>query len=286
MDTIQTIRGSMIQHGPHNDRIYLMRLAPGNDRSLIHELERLARQNRYGKIFAKIPADAWPTFEESDFQIEAVIPGLFNGKIDGFFIAKYCHAARQRDLDPANSDRTRQWAQAGSKNLKSYDNREFPEITSCALSDAPEMSAFYKEVFRTYPFPIDDPTYLQQMINQGVPYYAIRNAGRIAALAATEIDWDHENAEMTDFATLPNWRGHGYAGLLLDHMEHQATKSGLKTVYTIARAASRGMNHVFQNRGYTYSGLLKNNSQICGAIQSMTIWYKHLSALTEDHGRE
>jgi putative beta-lysine N-acetyltransferase len=144
------------------------------------------------------------------------------------------------------------------------------------------MSSLYKAVFQTYPFPIDDPAYLQHMMNQGMPYYAIRNDGHIAALAATEIDRAHQNAEMTDFATLPKWRGLGYAGVLLDHMEQRVNEVGIKTVYTIARVSSKGMNAVFQNRGYTYSGLLKNNSQICGAIQSMTIWHKHLSALQND----
>ncbi len=276
MDVIQTIKGSIIQHGPYNDRIYVMRLGPGNSRSLLNKLESLVREKRYGKIFAKIPADAWPAFETSEFQIEATIPGLYNGMLDGLFVAKYFNAVRQQELDPHISDRILQWVQAAAVNRKDHDNRKLPEITNCDPTDTPEMSTIYKEVFQTYPFPIDDPAYLQHMMNDGVPYYAIRKFGRIAALAATEIDWDHKNAEMTDFATLPKWRSHGYAGVLLDHMEHQATRIGIKTVYTIARADSKGMNAVFQNRGYTYSGLLKNNSQICGLIQSMTIWHKHL----------
>ncbi len=282
MDSIQTIQGSLIQHGPHNDRIYLMRLALGNPRRLLNELERLARQNHYGKIFAKIPADAWPVFEDSEFQIEAIIPGLFNGTLEGLFVAKYLAAARQQELDPDISDQARQWAQAVVAYREDHDNRKPPAITACSPTDAPEMSTLYKRVFQTYPFPIDDPVYLQDMMNEGVPYYAIRKSGRIVALAAAEIDRDHQNAEMTDFATLPEWRGHGYAGVLLDHMEQRAAENRIKTVYTIARAASKGMNAVFHNRGYTYSGLLKNNSQICGKIQSMTIWHKHLPALQND----
>jgi hypothetical protein len=67
-----------------------------------------------------------------------------------------------------------------------------------------------------------------------------------------------------------------FAGTLLSHMDKKACELGIKTAYTIARAASPGMNAVFQNSGYNYAGLLKNNSQICGSIQSMTVWYKHL----------
>ncbi len=276
MDSVQTIKRSLIQHGSHNDRIYVMRFDPVNSRDLLYELETLARKNRYGKIFAKIPADEWRAFEESDFQIEAVIPGLYKGIIDGLFVAKFFHATRRQELNPDILDRVRHWTQTASANFKKHDSRKLPEISTCRPSDAPEMSALYKQVFQTYPFPIGDPAYLQHMMNAGVPYYAIRESGRIAALAAAEIDGDHQNAEMTDFATLPKWRGQGFAGVLLNHMERSAGERGIKTVYTIARAASTGMNAVFQNRGYRYSGLLINNSQICGAIQSMTIWHKHL----------
>ena len=117
------------------------------------------------------------------------------------------------------------------------------------------------------------------MMQEGVPYYCIRIEGRIAALAAAEIDLASKNAEMTDFATLPKWRGMGLAGMLLSHMDKKARELGLETAYTIARAGSHGMNFVFQNNGYNYAGLLKNNSQICGSIQSMTVWYKHLTNL-------
>jgi putative beta-lysine N-acetyltransferase len=112
------------------------------------------------------------------------------------------------------------------------------------------------------------------MIKMGVPYFCIRMKGKIVAVAAAEIDRAGQNAEMTDFATLPAWQKKGFAGVLLNHMERKVGDLGVKTVYTIARAASTGMNIVFKRHGYEYAGLLKNNSQICGSIQSMTVWYK------------
>ena len=138
------------------------------------------------------------------------------------------------------------------------------------------MSAIYQEVFKSYPFPIQKQTYLKRMMKRGVLYFCIRVEGKIAAISAAEIDFVSNNVEMTDFATTPKLRGMGFAGMLLSHMDDKARKLGIKTAYTIARAASHGMNAVFKNRGYNYSGLLKNNSQICGSIQSMTVWYKHL----------
>ena len=65
------------------------------------------------------------------------------------------------------------------------------------------------------------------------------------------------------------------AAKLLRHMEIETHALGIKTSYTIARAASRGINRLFKNNDYQYAGLLINNSQISGSIQSMTVWYKH-----------
>ena len=90
------------------------------------------------------------------------------------------------------------------------------------------------------------------------------------------MDAEHENAEMTDFATLPEFRAQGYAGILLKTMEEQMEKKGIKTVFTIARALSSGMNITFAKNGYTYGGRLVNNTNISGNIESMNIWYKKL----------
>ncbi|MDX2501907.1 MAG: putative beta-lysine N-acetyltransferase, partial [Deltaproteobacteria bacterium] len=92
MDLIENINGSLIQHGPHNNRIYLMRLNPNHIASLIAVLDEMALQKGYGKIFAKIPAPAWDAFRSAGYIKEAVVPGFFTDKIDGFFIAKYFSA--------------------------------------------------------------------------------------------------------------------------------------------------------------------------------------------------
>jgi len=51
---------------------------------------------------------------------------------------------------------------------------------------------------------------------------------------------------------------------------------GIKTAYTIARAASPGMNITFGRAGYAFSGRLKNNTQIAGDLESMNVWHKPL----------
>jgi hypothetical protein len=67
LDIIETIKGSVIQHGPHNNRIYLMRLNTDKPHSLIAALDEMALKNGYGKIFAKIPAPSWNAFKSADY---------------------------------------------------------------------------------------------------------------------------------------------------------------------------------------------------------------------------
>ena len=270
------MRGSIIQHGPHNNRIYLMRLNTDDPHDLIAILDDMAIKNGYGKIFAKVPAPAWNAFKSANYIKEAVIPQFLAGKIDGFFIAKFFSARRQRVMNVEELLKFAKPAKEGSVNDKHRNSEITREVVSCKPSNAEEMSVIYQQVFKSYPFPIQNPNYLKHIMKEGVLYFCIRIEGKIAAIAGLEIDLVNQNAEMTDFATLPKWRGKGLAGKLLSHMDNKAQELGIKTVYTIARATSRGMNFVFKKSGYNFSGLLKNNSQICGSIQSMTVWYKHL----------
>ena len=192
------------------------------------------------------------------------------------FFAKYFCARRQKAQNLEKPMRLVKQTGDGSANNMHRSASVIRDVFLCKLSDAAEMSVIYQRVFKSYPFPIQKPAYLKRMMEEDVLYYCIRIEGRTAAIVAAEVDLENKNAEMTDFATLPKWRGMGFAGMLLSYMDEKARELGIKTAYTIARALSSGMNYVFKNSGYNYSGLSKNNSQICGSIHSMTVWYKHL----------
>lgn len=276
VDTIETLHGALIQHGPHSDRIYLMHLNTADVPGLLASLDALARRKGYGKIFAKIPAPVRPLFNAAGYVEEAMVPGFFNGRTDGYFMAKYAVAERQV-VSPADERLKDYFARRKDRGCPAGRTRpEDVKAVACGPSDAGEMSAFYRQSFRSYPFPIHRPDYLTRMMAQGVRYFCIRFAGRIAAMAAVEIDTGAENVEMTDFATRSDIRGRGLAGMLLGHMDRKMRAAGICTAYTIARATSPGMNVVFQRNGYRYAGFLNNNTQIGGAIESMVVWYKRL----------
>lgn len=270
-DKIETINGSVIQHGFHNDRIYLMHLHGNTSGTLIPKLDRMAKAHGYGKIFAKIPADQWKAFKLAGYTKEAVIPRLFNGQTDGLFIAKFISADRQQPQNQTGFDPT----ESVPVNLRQTD---FPalNIDACTSADAAAMASIYRQAFESYAFPIHQAEYIQEMMRKNAVYYCVRIEKGIAALAAAEIDFASQFCEMTDFATQHEYRGRGLAQRLLGRLDHEAHTRGIKTAYTIARADSHGMNRVFQTNGYRYAGRLIKNTQIGGRIRSMTVWYKRL----------
>jgi beta-lysine N6-acetyltransferase len=278
MDTIENMHGSVVQHGPHNNRIYLMHLDTEKIDFLLPGVDRLAEDKGYTKIFARIPAPIYSRFAEAGYCKEAVVPRFFQGSIDAVFAARYFSAARKKDQPEEQlAELIRNAGHLGP----SADKEDNPqplcgEVRQCTPADTTEMSRIYRHIFASYPFPVDDPSYLKKKMAENVLYFAVQVKGEIAALASAELDPQNSNAEMTDFATVEQWRGRGFAGRLLHHMHDQARRRGITTVYTIARAQSYGMNLVFQRKGYSYGGFLPHNTQIAGSLQSMTVWYKHL----------
>ncbi len=269
-DQIATIAGSVVQHGHHNRRIYVMHLAPDQSDRLIPLLDRLAIENGYGKIVAKVPQTHWQPFRSAGYTREAVVPGFFRGKTDGLFVAKFFSAQRRQPGGHAwcehHSDAPGERPSDGAT----------PPAVACTPEDASTLAGIYRRVFESYAFPIHRPGYLRRLMKQQARYYWIRVNQEPAAAAAAEIDFASRNCEMTDFATLPEYRGRGLAGKLLRRLNREARIRRLRTAFTIARADSRAMNRVFAKAGYRYAGTLAKNTQIGGRIRSMNVWYRRL----------
>jgi len=276
-DTIEIIHGSKVQHGPLNNRIYLMELNRNKVQHIIESLDAMAQNCGYGKIFAKIPEPDWQKFKRAGYLKEATVPGFFNGKVAGLFVGKYFSQKRQQIKNHNDSlgEKVHQRQEPAGK--PSSNGISLSQIDTCKPADAHEMSCIYSQVFLSYPFPITNPEYIQTMMNENVIYFCIRKKDKIAALASMEIDGNYKNVEMTDFATLSQWRGYGLAARLLGHMDQVGHDMGMRTAYTIARAQSHGINSIFRRNSYSYGGLLRNNTHISGSIESMMVWYKNLS---------
>ncbi len=274
--------GSVIQHGHFNDRIYLMKVGKKADSTLPHELQTIAEQNGYSKIFVKIPERYSRLFLNAGYVEEAQIPGFYNGKEAGVFLAYFPDNVRSVEINHDELDNIRNIALSKANDSIKEIDKQF-KVKICLKENAvekdmmyQEMADIYSEVFKTYPFPITNPVYLAKVALQDVVFFGVDFNGKLLALSSAEIDRESSNVEMTDFATIPEWRGKGFGIHLLDKMEIVIKSEGIKTAYTIARAASVGMNTVFARKGYSFGGRLKNNTNISGNIESMNVWYKNL----------
>lgn len=274
-DKIEKIGHSIIQHGKSNDRIYLLKLDPADTEHMAGQLDQLANREGYTKIFTKIPVDAFPGFLRNGYEAEAFIPSFYQGKRDCVLASKFL--SRNRKTPPADQLEVFLQLMKKGRNSRELTLPSGFEMKKLNAEDAVPVTEVFKEVFETYPFPVHDPEYIQStMTGNSAQYFGVWNKGELVGVSTAETDFEQENAEMTDFAVLPGYRGKKLALHLLAFMEKEMKAAGILTAYTIARLAEPGMNKTFINAGYKYSGTLMNNTNIAGNIESMNIFYKPL----------
>ncbi|MGM0620243.1 MAG: putative beta-lysine N-acetyltransferase [Bacteroidota bacterium] len=276
-DEFVKIGDSLIQHGKFNNRIYLMKADPKASSRLITKLDKLSEENGYTKIIAKIHADSFPRFLLGGYSIEAYIPEYYNGEADCLMVSKFTSPKRQK-IPEIEMKRFRELLRSNQPNGNGQPT-QLKEFTPGRLGekDAQAITGVFKRVFETYPFPVHDAEYIiSTMQSDSAQYFGIWDDGKLIGLSTAETDWKDKNAEMTDFAVLPEYRGQKLAFRLLEFMEKEMKDAGIKTAYTVARLRELGMNKTFMNAGYKYTGTLVKNTHIGGSIESMNIFYKKL----------
>lgn len=272
-DVMEKIGRSIIQHGPDNDRIYLMKLSSADAAYMPARLDELAAEHGYSKIFAKVPESLAAGFESWGYQREGYIPGFYEGREGAAFLGKFLDESRGHCAEAEPIRKTVELAQQKAAS----EGRLLPvgyRLREAVEEDVEAMAAVYRIVFASYPFPIHNPAYLLETMQTHVCYFVAEYDGQIIAASSGEMDLENKNAEMTDFATVPDHRGSGLAVHLLRRMEPVMRDRGMLTLYTIARAMSPGMNITFARCGYEYGGTLVHNTQISGRIESMNLWFR------------
>lgn len=274
-DIVEIICNSIIQHGKNSDRVYIMKIGTENISGLIKTVNELAEKNKYSKIFAKIPSAMLAEFLKDGYLREAFIKGYYNGKEDALLLGKYLQKERSILNNKFEIESIISTANSKKNTLPSQTNKQH-KIIICSKKHSLEMADIYKLVFKSYPFPIHNPKYIEQTMDNNIIYFGAVHNDKIIALASSEMDKQAQSVEMTDFATLPEYLGNATALQLLKEMEKNMIDSNIITSYTIARSESAGMNITFARNGYDYSGTLINNTNIAGKIESMNVWYKTL----------
>jgi putative beta-lysine N-acetyltransferase len=277
LDRIETYgRGTVIQHGNQNNRVYLMKLNRDDFPDIIAHVNNLARKHTYTKIFCKVPSWATPAFLSNGFIVEAHIPLFYNNRDDVFFLSKFLNSDRIMHIEHEKLEQLTQQLLASGEHQNPGKLKSGYHLMILNPEYAEEITGLYKQVFDSYPFPIFNPEYIRASMQKNVQYFGIVRKEKLVALASSEMDIKGANAEMTDFAVLPDFRGDNLSVCLLSEMERKMKKQGITTLYTIARLNSLAMNRTFLRMQYRYGGTLIKNTNISGKIESMNVLYKHI----------
>ncbi|MCY8328977.1 putative beta-lysine N-acetyltransferase [Bacillus spizizenii] len=156
------------------------------------------------------------------------------------------------------------------------DNTPVFTMRKAETNDMYQLSMLYKKVFRTYPTPVFDPAYIEKTMNENTMYYVMFDHDRLISAASADSNPELGHAEITDCAVLPEYRGRSLTSLLIEALEKEMAEKDIFHVFSLARAASFGMNAVLYHSGYQYGGRLINNCYIAEGLENMNIWCKHL----------
>ena len=240
---------------------------------MVRALEEKAAASGLDKIWLKSPAKWKHAFTTAGMSLEATIPGYYLGRETALVFSKYLSAKRKT---PSLKKRVKPPV-LSSVSGRVKNKRELPQgiqLKWGRKEDSRILADLYHNTFPTYPFPVSDTAYLEYSMRQHVIYITAWFGDELVAAASAEINSRMKNAEMTDFATIPGWRGHGLAGCLLGKLEDRLRQEGLRCFYTISRSSSTGMNRVFAGAGYNFYGVLINNCNIGGGFEDMYLWAK------------
>lgn len=243
---------------------------------MVQALAENAKLHGLDKIWLKSTADWENAFLSAGMKLEASIPGYYYGKETALVFARYLSAGRQtpsnsKDIVLAEELISGFKTENGKRMLPSGITPLWAKREHCA-----DLARLYSRVFPTYPFPVADPGYIKHTMDSGTCYITAWHDDELIAASSAETNRPQKNAEMTDFATLPAWRGHGLASCLLSQMESRLDSEGYRCLYTIARSSSIGMNKVFAGAGFSFNGVLIKNCNIGGDFEDMNVWSKIL----------
>ncbi|WP_242142879.1 MULTISPECIES: putative beta-lysine N-acetyltransferase [unclassified Bacillus cereus group] len=246
----------------------------GNVEYVRQTVEELAKKHAFTKCIIKGKGEhvsAWLSF---GFLLEATIPHYFQGH-DAYFLVKYLQDERRNSIEWENEDQILN----GVREKKGID-KQVPNpftLRKATEDDAEQLANVFGRVFEIYPTPLNQVDYVKQTMKEDTIYYVYELEGKIVSTASAEMNVKEGNAELTNCATLPEYRKHGFMKSLLVQLEEELRDRAIFCSYTIARSLSFGMNAAFHQLGYTYTGRLANNCYIFDKLEDMNVWVKDLS---------
>ncbi len=238
-------------------------------------LEEAAEQTAAEKIIAKVRAEHLPLWMAYGYVVEGKWDGYFRGN-DGYGVSRFKDRERRIQTTSHKEDTLLcQLQERGFKAAKPLGSEFTTRIAN--TDDAIALSHLYRIVFQAYPTPIFDPDYVRYRMEDGMLVRAIWNRdGQIVSAASVEVCLEQLNGEVTDCATDPTYRGHGWTRILIDQLQQDCRERNLITLYALSRANVPAINTAFWDLGYQYRGRFMNNCRMDAGYENMNLWLKWL----------
>eukprot|EP01013_Petalomonas_cantuscygni_P044909 TRINITY_DN9554_c0_g1_i1.p1 TRINITY_DN9554_c0_g1~~TRINITY_DN9554_c0_g1_i1.p1 ORF type:complete len:284 (-),score=4.82 TRINITY_DN9554_c0_g1_i1:33-884(-) len=276
-ETIENIDGALVYHGNMHNRIYFSEAENVNLDNLLQKMKDLAKKKRYEKILGKASEKGLNVLKSQGFIVEAKIPGLYNGSVDGYFLADYTNEKRhlndERIMKTIATVKT--IAEAANKpNTDSHflmpENLDIKELSS---ADFPLLEELHQKAYKYHPHQIKDAAYFSKLKNLNHQFYGLFRNGELLVSAILAVNSSESNVEIVDFVTHPDYRGQNLSYFLVQDIKNKMDKLGCKTIYTMVRSTSYGLNITFSKLGFILAGTLINNCMVRDAMESMNVWY-------------
>jgi beta-lysine N6-acetyltransferase len=250
----------------------------GNVLSLVTTCADIIKKNSFSKLIIHAKKEDFSQFLENGFILEAVFEKYFNGS-DAYAVTKYFELSRSQSHHWLKEDEILSNVLSLSLLQQELDVPDQLLLKKAAPSDAKKLASLYQQVFQIYPTPLHDAEYIESTIRKENIFYFFEKDQLAVSAASADINNDFYHAELTDCATLPEYRKHGLMKILLMKLEEELKKQHIFCSFSIARSLSFGMNAAFYQLGYKYSGRMTNNCYIFDKMEDMNVWVKDLSSV-------
>ncbi len=260
---------------PRNSRLKLMEYRPQDLPLLSKRLVSMAEEESLGKVIVYADMGDVSTLQEQGFEVEGTIDGFRDGN-PVCMMARFVDQERSVSVDVEEKDKIVKIAEMASEKEPTVDLPEGFELRPAKPEDAFSLAQLYKEVFTSYPTPIDQPEEIERAMEDEVYFSVVTHNEQIVSASSADVFPEQNAAEMTDCATLPAYRGKGLVSVLFSHLEERMRSRGIPNLFSLTRAVSVGMNVIAAKHGYCYRGRLVQNCHIAGQYEDMNIWVKTL----------
>jgi putative beta-lysine N-acetyltransferase len=236
-------------------------------------LKRVAEKRERGRIVALVDSAVAEGLSTVGFREEAEMPGFYKGERPCVVMGAFPDPERRDLAAPALVEKVERLVEEQSPQPPARPD----VVTELATPDhAEEIAALMTATFPQYPTPSGDPSYVAESIEEGTPFRMVRQEGDVVACASADLVQRAETAELTDCATLPEYRGNGFMQAILLDLMDDLRDMDYPTAFTLARARIPGVNLAFCRLGFELCGTMAQSCRIGQGIEDMNVWSRSL----------